>query len=216
MLLTKALGLQFAAAMLLALGVAGTAAPAEPAPAANAEESYEPHPGDKLFFRVEEDPASGRTGDEVFVVSALGTLQFPVTRGADAAVTVNVKGKTLGQIKEEVKKKLDEDYYVDAHIRLTLKDQTQRPGKVLFTGAVKANVLQLIPGQTVTIYEAIAQVGTSEFANLKKVILNRIDPSTQKIKVLTVDIDLIRKDRTKDLPLQDGDRIEVKEKGLIY
>ena len=214
MLLTRTLGLQLSAAILWTLAVSGMAAPADPAP--NTEETYEPHPGDKLYFRIEEDPAPARTGDEVFVVSALGTVQFPVTRGADAAVTVNVKGKTLTQIKEEVKKKLDEDYYVDAHLRLSLKDQTQRPGKVLFTGAVKANVLQLIPGQTVTIYEAIAQVGTTEFANLKKVVLNRVDATTQKIKVMTVDIDLIRKDRTKDLPLQDGDRIEVKEKGLIY
>lgn len=96
------------------------------------------------------------------------------------------------------------------------KPRASSPGKLLFTGAVKSNVLQLVPGEKWTIYEALAQVGMTDFANQKKIIVNRIDPTTQKIEVITVDMDLVRKDRTKDLLLQDGDRIEVKEKGAIY
>lgn len=188
----------------------------EAAAAPPVEDAYQLQPGDKVYFRIEEDPAPARSAEEVVAINALSVIQFPVTRGSDVMVTVNVKGKTLAQVRQELKTKLDEDYYVDCHLRLGLKDQSQRPGKVLFTGAVKSNVLQLTPGATVTIYEAIAQVGTTEFANLKKVVINRVDPASQKPRVITVDIDQIRKDRSRDIPLQDGDRVDVKEKGLLY
>ena len=74
-----------------------------------------------------------------------------------------------------------------------------------------------MPGETKTVFEGVYQVGLSEFANLKKVKLNRLNPQTKETESRVIDLEAVRKgDRAKDVPLQDGDRVEVPEKSIVF
>jgi hypothetical protein len=57
----------------------------------------------------------------------------------------------------------------------------------------------------------LTEVGTTEFANLKKVKLDRVG-ADGKSQITTHDIDAVDKgDRSKDIELRDGDRVTVPE-----
>jgi protein involved in polysaccharide export with SLBB domain len=172
-------------------------------------------PGDKVHFFIEEDPVKG-VGPIELMVSPSGDINFPVSRTSDVLISVDTRGKSLARIKEELKAKLDSEYYVNATVFLRVHQQVQKAGQVLFSGQVRSNVLPIAPGETVTLFEAMIKVGYSDFANLKKVKLNRRDPATQKMEQRTFDVDaMLKGDRSKDLPLQDGDHVEVPEKKIV-
>jgi hypothetical protein len=206
-----------------------TAAPAnKPSPSANAEtnstpaakvlntsDAYQPVPMDKFIFRIQEDPSKG--GEEMLTVSSLGEIRFPISRGAGEVITVSTRGKTLAEIKKELKQQLDAEYYQDATIFLRLQDQNVRPGKVYITGAIKQNI-DLLPGDPKSVFTALLQVGSNDFANLKRVKLWRLNPKTQKDEFQVIDVKsmLDGGTREKDVLLQDGDRIEVPEKSFIF
>jgi len=186
------------------------------APATNAPltaETFRLGPQDKLSYHVEDDPAKAAEPD-VVVVNALGNAAFRVTRGADLSINLNVAGKTLAEVREELKKKLDADYYQDAKVRLDLKETTPRFSQVLFIGkGTRGNVLQLPANEEKRIFEAVFQVGVNEWANLKKVKLIRVDPVTQKTETKVIDLEEIKKgNRANNIILQNGDIIDVPER----
>jgi protein involved in polysaccharide export with SLBB domain len=194
-------------------------APAQPVPnptgGSALETSHPLRPGDKLLYAVREDPVAG-AGAEELVVNALGEATFRVSRGAAAAITLPVAGRTLVQVKAELQTRLLADYYHVATIDLRLKETTQAAGKILFSGAVRANIVPLQPGEQKTLFEALLQVGTTEFANLRKVRLSRVDPRTGAEGAWVFDAEAIRKDRSRDVLLQDGDRLDVPEKTINF
>jgi protein involved in polysaccharide export with SLBB domain len=186
-----------------------------PAPVASMDSAYLLRPADKLLFAIAEDPIPGAQPDEV-IVNALGHASFRISRASEAAVTLDVRGKTLAQVRDELGQRLRADYYHRASIDLRLKEASPQMGKVLFSGAVRNNVLPLPPGEPKTLFEGILQVGVNEFAHLRRVRLSRLDPQTGREVVQIIDVEAIRKDRSKDIPLQDGDRVDVPEKSLVF
>lgn len=168
------------------------------------------NPMDKLAFRIQEDPAKG--APETMAVTALFELHFPISRAAADMVTINVKGKTLAQVKQELKIALDADYYLNATIDLKLLDRSQKGGQILFYGQVRAYAIPLAPGEQKTLLEGVLQAGPTEWANLKRVEVQRIDPNTQKPDLKIIDVEAIKNgDRRNDILLQDGDRIKIPE-----
>lgn len=171
-------------------------------------------PGDKLHFMIEEDPA--RSGPQEVIVSPLGDLLFAVSRNSDVSIPISSNNKTLGAIKQELKEKLDADYYVDCHLYLKIHEQLGQKGEILFSGQVRANILPLAPGERITLFEAMLKVGYTDFANLKKVVLHRKETETGKSTSVVFNVDaMIKGDRSKDIELKDGDHIEVREKTLV-
>jgi protein involved in polysaccharide export with SLBB domain len=207
--------LWFLAGLLLAPGLvpAQTATPPNSEP--TLELSYPLRPADKLLFAVREDPVAG-AGAEELTVNPLGEATFRVSRGAAAAITLNVAGRTLAQVKAELQTRLLAEYYNVATIDLRLKETTQAAGKILFSGAVRANIVPIQPGERKTLFEALLQVGTTDFANLRKVRLSRVDPRTGAEGAWIYDAEAIRKDRSKDVLLLDGDRLDVPEKTINF
>ena len=178
-----------------------------------APENHEFAPLDKLTVSIEQDPIPGRPVE--VLVSSLYHLEIPVSRCCEATISVNVKGKTLAEVQSELKTKLEQDFYKVANVSLKLvdRDRNQRVGQVWLRGAVKGNIVQLEAGKRKTLWEALTQVGTTEFAKLSKVRVDRVDPVTGETKKIFVDIEAVDKgDRAKDLELQDGDRVTVAEK----
>ena len=177
------------------------------------QSKYRLMPNDRLAFRIEEDPF--KSADPIAViVTPLGEIHFQVTRGSDLSIVVNARGKTLAEVKAELKSRLDTDYYQNATIFLNVLNHSVQPGKVLFVGPAIINTIQLRPGETKTLAEAIIQLGYNDFVNLKKVTVERLDPITKQLSTIVVDVDsVIRlKDRSKDILLQDGDRVKTVNK----
>ena len=132
-------------------------------------------PMDKLSVVVVQDPVQGRPVE--VSVSPLGDLTIPVSRCCESSVTINVQGKTVEQAEQEIKQRLEAEFYEMATVQLKLVDATRRKGQVLLRGAVRGNLVLLEPGKAKTLWEALTEVGTTEFANLRKVKLDRLDPS---------------------------------------
>jgi len=139
-----------------------------------------------------------------------------VSRGSDIAFTLVVKGKTVEEVRREIKEKLDADYYHNAQVKLELREIAARPGQVIFIGkGTRGNILLLQPGEEKRIFEAVYQVGVTEWANLRKVKLTRVDPATQKTETKIIDLEEIKKgNRTNNIILRDGDIIDVPEKAI--
>jgi protein involved in polysaccharide export with SLBB domain len=180
--------------------------------------AYKLQPGDRVLYRVLQDPVRA-TDPETLGVNALGEIHFPISRGSATVVTVGVRARTLDDVRGELKRRLDADYYYDAEVELKLLDRTVRTGQVLVYGrGVRGGAIVLAAGEQKTLFEAILHAGPTEFANLRKVRLHRVDPATQESRSEVIDVEEIKRtgSRLKDVVLQDGDRIEVPEKGVVF
>lgn len=185
-------------------------------PPASAADTYQLVPQDELVYRIEQDPIKA-SEPEVVRVTGLNEAWFPVSRGSEIMIPLNVRGKTVNEVKTELKRRLDEKYYRDATISLRLRGQALRPGKAIFFGEVQGEVV-LKPGEQLTVSEAILRLRHTEYANLKEVKVNRIDPDTQDPKTIIVNVKEVmeKNKRGKDEVLQDGDRVEVPGKSIRF
>ena len=182
-------------------------------PAAN----YRLNPLDKLTVLVEQDPVAGKPVE--VSVSSLYHIEVPVSRCCETTVSLNVKDKTLREVQEELTSKLQERYYKVATVQMRLVDRDlgRRVGQVWLRGAVRGNVVPLEAGKRKTLWEVLTQVGTTEFARLSKVRVERVDPATGQTKEIFVNIEAVNKgERDQDIELQDGDRITVSEKWFNF
>lgn len=197
---------------------AGPTAESKPGqPSALSVETYQLAAGDKLSFQVEEDPAKQRELIEL-LVPQVGGVEFPVSRD-DRSVTValDVIGKTIPQVKTELKTVLERDYYQKATVKLRVFDANQQRGQVAFWGAVRG-LLPLDPNKPMKVSDGILQLGWDQmYANLKRVEVVRTDPATKQKKTIIVNVQkILDKDgNAKDVILQDGDRVHVPDKGII-
>jgi protein involved in polysaccharide export with SLBB domain len=181
-----------------------------------AADSYRLQAQDKLKYRIEEDPAQSRASESMeIVVSALGDITFPVSKGYDNIISISARGKTVSEVKAELKAKLDADYYQNCNLFLQLASAAPRIGKAQFHGAVRG-AYPLVPGETNSVTKAVLTLGYNEFANLKKVKVRRINRETQRSETITVNVQSVLDGKfSEDRELQDGDLVEVPEKGLL-
>lgn len=173
---------------------------------------------DKIKYSIEEDPVRDADFPEL-IVTSLGFLNFPVSRmKGSPIVSVQAVGKTLGQIKAEVTAKLEEEFYHKATVSLQLTSKSERFGQVKFVGNSIKGMLKLNPGERKTLSEAIVEKGYTEYANLRRVLVLRQQEGSAKAKKIVVDIDSVLRKGRKDLDLilEDGDTVDVPEKGLVF
>ncbi len=206
------LGLLFAVLLLGVTAERGRSQSSSSAPPTD-QSKYRLMPNDRLAFRIEEDPVKSSDPTAV-TVTPLGEIHFQVTRGSDMSVVINARGKTIAEVRAELKARLDADYYQNATVSLNVLNHSVQQGKVLFVGPAIMGTVPLRPGETKTLAEAIIQLGYNDFVNLKKVTVERLDPVTRQLSTIVVDVDgVIRlKDRSKDILLQDGDRVKTVNK----
>jgi len=181
-------------------------------------DSYQLVPKDQVFFRIGEDQNESKFNTpQLLDVTSQKQVHFPVTRGMSETISINVTGKTLAAVREEIQKSLEAQYYKKATVRLTLYDQSKSYGVVWFRGEVQGKY-ELKPGAATTLSEALMELRPGDFANLKKVKVDRFDPVTQQNKSVVVNVKEIldRGTRTQDWNLEDGDRIYVPPKGINF
>jgi protein involved in polysaccharide export with SLBB domain len=175
----------------------------------------QPNPGDKLIFSIAEDPQSGGLSRQTFVDPKFN-VHFPVSQGFPDEIIINAKDKTFTQIQKELKQKLDATFYKNATVTLEPGAQALQPGQIVVTGPVRNNFVPLLPGEHKMLLETILQCGPSEFANLRKVKVMRINPVTGKMEDIFYNVEAIEKDPTKDVPVYDHDRINLIEKNILF
>lgn len=203
---------------VVALPEAARVAPPEPAraPEVQTDNPSREHvltTQDKLSFAVEQDPSPGKP--IAIVVSADGQVDVPISRCCEQTITVRAAGKTIGQLENELQTLLAQEYYHNPKIQLRLVAGTARSGEVWVNGPVKQNQIRLRADRPTTVWEAIQLAQPNEFANLSKVRVQRLNPATRKLETLTVDVEAVNKGNVdKDMTLQDGDRIYIREKWL--
>jgi protein involved in polysaccharide export with SLBB domain len=171
---------------------------------------------DKIKYAIVEDPVRDVEFPEL-IVSSLGQLSFPVSRIRQSPlVSIQAVGKTLEQVKAELVAQLEIDYYHKATVSLELTSKSERFGQVTFVGPIIKGQLKLTPGEQKKLSEAIVEKGYSDFAKLKRVKVTRTEPGSKKPKEIFVDIDAVlhKGMKDKDIILEDGDTIDVPEKGF--
>jgi protein involved in polysaccharide export with SLBB domain len=170
---------------------------------------------DRLQFRIAEDPVRGSAPLTV-AVNSVGEASFPVSRESDIRITVQVRGKTLEEVKAELRRRLLAEYYNKATVELALAEKILTPGKVQFFGEMSATMPLLPDSPPLYLSDAILQAQPSEYADLRRIKVHRVDPITQESRVIQVNVrDILRNGRRdEDLILQEGDRVEVPTKWL--
>jgi protein involved in polysaccharide export with SLBB domain len=168
-------------------------------------------PGDVLSLAILQD---NEPGPQVRQVSAAGHLEITPLG------SVKVAGLTVPQAANAVKRFLEEDFYYEATVRLSV-DQVNvaaSMGTIYLSGQVGAVGAQAIyADRPLFISQAILNAGGfKRFADSRKVKITR--EVAGRTKTFVVDVkEIIERGRTSgDMLLQDGDRIFVPESFLKY
>jgi len=186
-------------------------------------ETREFKPGDSFLYAVKEDPTKGGQASQTVRVSDAGEAIFPVSFGSRLYVKVDVRSMKLGDIRQKVKSLLDEDYYNDATVFLEFTQanrssmEQEISPQVQIYGEMQGVVI-LRENEVKRISDAILGLNRSPYADLRRVRLHRIDPTTGKEEIRMINVDRILRegDRSIDEILQDGDRIEIRPKTFQF
>lgn len=138
----------------------GFTAPDAPPPAASFSE-YKLSPGDVVTVRVYE--LETLSGDQV--VDERGRVNLPLIGAVPA------DGQTIAQFENEVATRLRKDYLQNPHVAATLKTAASRT--VTVDGAVKQPGVYAIAPSTTLIQTVALARGTSNDANLRRVVIFR-------------------------------------------
>jgi hypothetical protein len=186
-------------------------------------ETREFKPGDSFLYAVKEDPTKGGQAIHTVRVSDAGEAIFPVSFGSKLYVKVDVRSMKLGDIRQKVKSLLDEDYYNDSTVLLEFTQANRSPTEQEISPQVQIygemqGVVVLRENEVKRISDAMLSLNRSPYADLRRVRLHRIDPTTGKEEIKTINVDKILRegDRSIDEILQDGDRIEVRPKTFQF
>lgn len=173
--------------------------------------------GDRLNYRIAEDPVRAAAPMQV-AINSVGEANFAVSRDSDIRITLEVRGKTVAEVRTELTRRLLADYYHKATLEIALAEKVLTPGKVQFFGEMSGEITLLPDTPPLMLSDAVLRVGGSraEFANLRRIKVHRPDSATGQNQVITVDVKSILEDgkRERDILLQDGDRIEVPQKWI--
>ncbi len=180
---------------------------------------------DTFRYRIEEDPAKSSDPMRVTITDS-GEAHFSVTQSDSSYITLRVAGKKLGEVRSELKQRLDADYYLDCTVSLDLEGiNTTLPGganpltdvpHVVVFGEL-SGTFPIPEGKKLMLSEIMLRMPRNDFARMNKVEIQRLGPDGKPIKMPTVDVErLLREnDRSLDVELKEGDRVRVPRKVLI-
>lgn len=127
--------------------------------------------------------------------------------------TVSLRGKTVRQAEDMIRKLYDKDYLVNPTVTVTVIKYSDRSVNV--TGAVNtAGRVQFPQEKGLSIVDAITLAGGhSRLADLKRVILTR-KSAEGRAERIEVDVSAIMKGGARDVQLEVGDAVYVSERIL--
>ena len=152
-------------------------------------QDYRVRAGDVLQIEVLEDPTLNRSA----IVLPDGKVTLPV------AGSIRVAGRSLGQVQEELARRLAPGFAAAPTVFVTLSALAERPEPaaprtidIFVLGAANApGKVEVSPGTT--LLQAIAQAGgLSPFAAKKRIQLRRVDKSGNE-QIYKLDLDAIER-----------------------
>ena len=193
-------------------GVAGAMVPGPDRTGTLVDPDRKLQPGDQLSLEIEEDREIGPLPK---IVTATGEVDvYPLGKIRIAGMTTTVAANTI-------KRQLEIDYYHKATIRLSIDrvNLTAQIGSIVLSGEVRqVGTQSFYLEKPPMLSEEILNAGNfTMYANQRKVRVTRQNPggapSVQEIDVKTI----TEKGRMDlDIKLQDGDRINVPRRGVIW
>lgn len=165
-------------------------------------------PGDKVSFRLVEDPANTAGDQTVLEVNQMGELKVPISHQSGCFLGVNARGLSVDELKASVKAALERNYYKTATVQMDLAEKRTTTQRVTLCGDIQG-IIFLNRGINTTLAKAVKFFEPSLFADLSKVQVTRQNPDGT-VTVLTINVDKILKNNmNQDLELQNGDIIYV-------
>lgn len=152
-----------------------------------ADDNYKLRVGDRVSLQILEDREPPRS----LLVADSGELEVPCLGRVLAA------DKTCKQMAEELKRRLEQEYYYHATVVLGLDAASKYFGRIYVWGQVRnQGPIDLALNENLTVAKAILRAGGfAEFANKKKVKLMRREPETQSGKqVIELNLSAILED----------------------
>jgi protein involved in polysaccharide export with SLBB domain len=166
--------------------------------------------GDQISFRINEDREEK---PRQLLVTDSGEIELPYI-GRHRVVDKSCKEAAL-----EIKKRLEENYYYCATVMISVDQYTRSRGSVIVAGAVRnAGEIALPQGEEMTVSRAILKAGGfAEFADKDSVRLTRVNADGKREDRIIDVQEILEKGRMdKDVPLQKGDAIYVKQRGINF
>lgn len=193
-------------------------------------EARELRPRDAFRYRIHEDPVGGSDSLRTSVTDS-GEAIFNVSRGDATYVTIKAAGRRLAEVRAELKQRLESEFYVVATIDLNLESIALPQGGTAEIGGVTTqstvptvvvfDAMQgefAIPdGQPLMLSTIMLKLPTGQFANRKKVEIQRVGPDGKSLPPIKVNVDdlLLNNNRSADVELKAGDRIRVPRKVIF-
>lgn len=179
--------------------------------------------GDVITYLIKQDPFASKVGPLKMPVSDLG-VQFPITHDPSKLslrIPLSVTNKSIGQIKKELRNLLMKDYYHRVELEIFVESKAEQIGKVQIfdTKGNQVNTsLKIDLTKPPTLTEALAQVEfkDSQWLDYDRVVLIRKNPNGRGLTTTEVKWKDALTGRAEDPVLRDGDRIQVREKGLKF
>lgn len=187
-------------------------------------EARELRPRDAFRYRIHEDPVGGSDSLRTAITDS-GEAIFNVSRGDATYVTVKAAGRRLAEVRADLKQRLESEFYVAATIDLNLESIALPQGGTAEIGGVTTqsavptvvvfDALQgefAIPdGQPLMLSSIMLKLPSNQFANRKKVEIQRVGPDGKALPPIKVNVDdlLLNNNRSADVELKAGDRIRV-------
>lgn len=164
-------------------------------------------PGMVISITVDEDRSLNKT----IVVPGSGAIDYPPLS------RVVVEGLTPEEVAQTIKQALEQDFIRSANVTCSI-EAVAGGGIIYVLGSVGRPGPLLIPKeQRFTVMKAIiAAGGFGGFANTKKVELIRYDETGKKYKTFINVGKIMDGEFEKDVPVQDGDWIIIREKLINF
>ena len=162
--------------------------------------------GDKISFRIEEDLDEAKP----LLVTDSGEVEFPYIGRVVAA------NKTCKDLAEELKSRLEKEYYYQATVQVGLDAINKVRGQAYVMGQVqKIGTVNIPVDEKLTVTKAILQCGgPGAWANLKEIKVIRKNGKDTETKVVNMNDVMIGK--ANDIDLEPEDKIFVPERKIKF
>ena len=193
-------------------------------------EARELRPRDTFRYRIHEDPVGGSDSLRATITDS-GEAIFNVSRGFDTYVTIKAAGRRLAEVRSDLKSQLEAEYYVAATVDLNLESIALPQGGTAEVGGITtpSSIPTVIvfdamqgefgvpDGQPLMLSTIMLKLPSNQFANRKKVEIQRVGPDGKALPPIVVNVDklLLENNRSLDVELKAGDRIRVPRKVIF-
>lgn len=159
-------------------------------------------PGDKLSFYLSEDSLNHKQERVVLAVSRSGTILVPITLNLPQRECFAAQHKTLAELRAEIKRTFEQNYYDKATIELELLETRIEARKIVICGELEST-MYLYQDRPLSLAVLLRILVPGQFTNLEAIEIyhQSMDGTVRSEKVNWVKMSR----KHEDFPLHSGD-----------